>query len=586
MAASDVYPSRHRQNNLRRTKDISMSQKIRNHIDGILLIDKPQDWTSHDVVNFVRRRFKLSKTGHCGTLDPFATGLLVLLLGKATKLQDQLMSQDKTYTGCIRFGSETDSEDRTGKITANSDTSHLKAEDITAAAARFVGPQTQTPPMVSALKVDGQPLYKLARQGKTIERAPRPIIIHSFDLLDIRLEEAEADFVVRCSKGTYIRTLAADLGRALGCGAHLQELRRLESGSLNVEQASSIEDIKAWELTELMDNIMPINQTGAAQHSSSSSPIIVTLPKELAAYKSKFAFAFGVFDGVHLGHQEILRQLKSLAKEQNALPATIYFQPPPKTLLSPEQTAKMLYPLSEKQSLFAQYGILHQVCFNFTRELAQLSPQDFLERYLFSTPLELAGFCVGENWRFGARGAGNATLLKEIAEARGLRVSIVSSLQMNAAPVSSTRIRQAIQQGDFAEAALLLGRPWRICGKIEPGLGIAGPSFQCPTANLSDPGLLLPPWGIYAARATLQNRPQTLDGIVYIGDAPTIRSSDEAKIIVEMHLFDFNENLYGQKIRIEPLSFLRQSQKFPDQESLKAQIQQDMAQAKDILKRK
>ena len=240
-----------------------MSQKIRNHIDGILLIDKPQDWTSHDVVNFVRRRFKLSKTGHCGTLDPFATGLLVLLLGKATKLQEQLMGQDKTYTGSILFGSETDTEDRTGKITASADTSRLKVEDITAAVARFVGPQTQTPPMVSALKVNGQPLYKLARKGKTVERAPRPIMIHSFDLLDIRLEKAEADFVVRCSKGTYIRTLAADLGRALGCGAHLQELRRLESGSLHVEQASSVEDIKTWELPELTANIISIEQASA-----------------------------------------------------------------------------------------------------------------------------------------------------------------------------------------------------------------------------------------------------------------------------------------------------------------------------------
>ncbi len=314
-------------------------------------------------------------------------------------------------------------------------------------------------------------------------------------------------------------------------------------------------------------------------------PIIVTLPKEFAASKRKFVFAFGVFDGVHLGHQEILRQLKSLAEEHDALPAALYFQPPPKTVLFPEQAAKMLYPLSEKQALFAQYGISHQVCFPFTKELARLSPQDFLERYFFSTSLELAGFCIGENWRFGAGGTGNAALLKEIAEARGLQVSIVPSLRLNDARVSSTRIRQAIQRGAFAEAALLLGRPWRICGKIEHGLGLAGPSFQCPTANLSDPGLLLPPWGIYAARATLQKRPQALDGIIYIGDAPTIRTADTPQVIVELHLFDFNENLYGQEIRIEPVSFLRQSQKFPNQEALKAQIHQDLAQAKDVLKR-
>jgi tRNA pseudouridine55 synthase len=236
----------------------SMSQKVCNHIDGILLIDKPQDWTSHDVVNCVRRRFNLNKTGHCGTLDPFATGLLVLLLGKATKLQDQLMGQDKTYAGTIRFGIETDSEDRTGNIIANADTGALSEEGIRTAALQFIGAQTQIPPMVSALKVGGKPLYKLARQGKTIERAPRQIHIHSFDLQDIRLDCAEADFVVRCSKGTYIRTLAADLGRALGCGAHLQELRRLQSGNLHVDQACNMDDVKSWELPELTEHLLPI----------------------------------------------------------------------------------------------------------------------------------------------------------------------------------------------------------------------------------------------------------------------------------------------------------------------------------------
>ena len=235
-----------------------MPQKTYNHIDGLLLIDKPQDWTSHDVVNCVRRRYNLDKTGHCGTLDPFATGLLVLLLGKATKLQDQLMGQDKTYTGTIRFGIETDSEDRTGNIVANADTSSLREEDIRKAASKFIGPQTQIPPMVSALKVAGQPLYKLARQGKTIERAPRPIHIYSFDLQNIRLDQAEADFIVRCSKGTYIRTLAADLGRALGCGAHLQELRRLQSGSLHVDQACSMDDVKSWELPEFTAHVLPM----------------------------------------------------------------------------------------------------------------------------------------------------------------------------------------------------------------------------------------------------------------------------------------------------------------------------------------
>lgn len=238
-------------------KNAPVNKKDRNHLDGLLLVDKEQDWTSHDVVNFVRRRFNLDKCGHCGTLDPFATGLLVLLLGKATKLQDQLMGQDKTYSGTLRLGVETDSQDRTGTITAESSTSTISADAVQAASRTFLGPQMQIPPMVSALKVKGQPLYKLARQGKVIPREPRPITIHSFDLTAFRLPEA--DFVVKCSKGTYIRTLAADLGQLLGCGAHLQELRRLASGKFRVEEAHTMAELKSWELPELQQHLLVID---------------------------------------------------------------------------------------------------------------------------------------------------------------------------------------------------------------------------------------------------------------------------------------------------------------------------------------
>ncbi|MBP1582971.1 MAG: tRNA pseudouridine(55) synthase TruB, partial [Victivallales bacterium] len=213
--------------------------------DGILLVDKPLDWTSHDVVNFVRRRFHLKKTGHCGTLDPFATGLLVLLVGKATKLQDQLMASEKTYSGVIRLGVETDSQDRTGQVLAT----HEIPADLTLAklqqvADTFLGEQLQTPPMHSALKLNGQPLYKLARKGQTVEREPRPVTIRSFQLLSY--QDGECLFIVRCSKGTYVRTLAADFGDRLCCGAHLKELRREASGKFRVTQAANLDDLRSW----------------------------------------------------------------------------------------------------------------------------------------------------------------------------------------------------------------------------------------------------------------------------------------------------------------------------------------------------
>jgi len=224
--------------------------------DGILLVDKPLDWTSHDVVNFVRRRFHLKKTGHCGTLDPFATGLLVLLVGKATKLQDQLMASEKTYSGVIRLGVETDSQDRTGQILATREIpTDLTLAKLQQVADTFLGEQLQTPPMHSALKLNGQPLYKLARKGQTVEREPRPVTIRSFQLLSY--QDSECLFIVRCSKGTYVRTLAADFGDRLGCGAHLKELRREASGKFRVTQAASLDDLRSWTEEDFPRHLLP-----------------------------------------------------------------------------------------------------------------------------------------------------------------------------------------------------------------------------------------------------------------------------------------------------------------------------------------
>ncbi len=247
-----------------------MTRPPPNQIDGVLLVDKAPDWTSHDVVNCVRRRFNLSKAGHCGTLDPLATGLLVLLLGKATKWQDRLMGEDKVYAGTLCLGIETDSEDRTGQVTATADPGAVTEEQLRTAAARFLGEQNQTPPMVSALKKNGRPLYELARQGKVVEREPRRVHISRFDLT--RIDLPRADFLVHCSKGTYIRTLCADLGRALGCGAHMCELRRRQSGAFLVDQAASLDEIKAWTLEDLVGHVIPLEQLPGRKNTGEGKP--------------------------------------------------------------------------------------------------------------------------------------------------------------------------------------------------------------------------------------------------------------------------------------------------------------------------
>ncbi|MFA6568165.1 MAG: tRNA pseudouridine(55) synthase TruB [Victivallales bacterium] len=216
---------------------------------GIVLVDKPKDWTSHDVVNFVRRRFSVAKVGHCGTLDPAATGLLVIVLGHATKMSQQLSGSDKTYEATILFGKETDSQDMDGQVISEKDCSFLTEETVRSEFAKFAGEMEQIPPMVSAVKIDGKRLYELARAGKEVEREPKKITIHSLDIKKVYLPYA--DFVLKCTKGTYVRTICSDMGRNLGCGAVLFSLRRTVCGEFNVEKAVTVETMKTWEQDDL-----------------------------------------------------------------------------------------------------------------------------------------------------------------------------------------------------------------------------------------------------------------------------------------------------------------------------------------------
>jgi tRNA pseudouridine55 synthase len=211
--------------------------------DGILLVDKPTDWTSHDVVAKIRNHFKFSKVGHGGTLDPLATGLLVLLIGKGTKLSDRIMGGDKTYEGTIHLGITTHSQDRDGEVLEKKDASHITREQVEAATQNYLGDIEQIPPMVSAIKKNGVPLYKLARKGQEIEREPRTIHIFSFEVTGF--DNPLVQFRVKSTKGTYVRTLAHDLGNDLGVGASLDALRRTGSGPLNIEKAHTMEELLA-----------------------------------------------------------------------------------------------------------------------------------------------------------------------------------------------------------------------------------------------------------------------------------------------------------------------------------------------------
>ncbi|MBX3747088.1 MAG: tRNA pseudouridine(55) synthase TruB [Verrucomicrobiae bacterium] len=224
-------------------------------LDGALLVDKPAGMTSHDVVDRLRRHLGVKKVGHCGTLDPMATGLLVIVLGRATKLSDSLMASDKVYSGRIKFGEATNSYDADGELTMSLPVPPLTVDILNEAAGGFVGDILQTPPMVSAVKVKGVPLYKMARRGIEVQREARLIHVYSFRFT--AYEEPVGAFRLACTKGTYVRSIAHELGERVGCGAHLCGLRRLDSGRFGVDEAMTLDGLLALAPAELKARVIP-----------------------------------------------------------------------------------------------------------------------------------------------------------------------------------------------------------------------------------------------------------------------------------------------------------------------------------------
>jgi tRNA pseudouridine55 synthase len=230
----------------------------RKELEGVLLVDKPSDHTSHDVVARLRRKLNMKRIGHAGTLDPMATGLMILLIGKATKISQYLISLDKAYEGTVELGKVTDSQDADGEVLETRPVPPLTEEEVRKAMTTFLGDQYQMPPMFSAIKIAGVPLYKSARKGVEIEREPRFIRVMSFELTRFALPHF--DFKLRCTKGTYVRTLAHDLGQKLGCGAHLSALRRTSTDKFNISEALTLDQIEAMSLPDIEKRLIPVHQ--------------------------------------------------------------------------------------------------------------------------------------------------------------------------------------------------------------------------------------------------------------------------------------------------------------------------------------
>jgi tRNA pseudouridine55 synthase len=223
-----------------------METKRINRLNGILVIDKPSDITSHDVVDVVRKKFKMKQVGHAGTLDPLATGVLVILLGQATKLFNKFSAFDKSYVATIKFGLTTDTADIRGHVMDQKPYDFIKEDEVKSIFHTFLGEIEQIPPMVSALKHKGKRLYQLARKGVEVERQARKIKIYSLDLLTFALPEVK--FFLECSKGTYVRKIAEDVGNRLGCGGCISQIHRTKVGPFDIAQAVKLENFSEQDI--------------------------------------------------------------------------------------------------------------------------------------------------------------------------------------------------------------------------------------------------------------------------------------------------------------------------------------------------
>ncbi|MCE0499763.1 MAG: riboflavin biosynthesis protein RibF [Methylacidiphilales bacterium] len=295
---------------------------------------------------------------------------------------------------------------------------------------------------------------------------------------------------------------------------------------------------------------------------------------QLAPHPGITGLAIGVFDGVHLGHQAVVRSLRESC-------AALTFEPHPLAVIAPDRAPPRLTTLGQKLVLLRQLGTVAVVAVKFDDALRQFTPAQFVDEIARVFP-DLRHIAIGQNWSFGRNREGNAARLAELAEARRFTVNIIPPVELDGAPVSSTRVRAAILARRFADAARLLGRSYAVTGAVIHG-DDRGRLLGFPTANLANVEQLLPPRGVYAARVRIGDNSATHSAVLNFGRRPTFTSDSTDSL--EVHLLDFHGNLYGQTLEISNFTFLRDEKIFPGPETLKAQIAEDVAKARVILAR-
>ena len=542
-------------------------------MDGIINVNKEAGMTSFDVLRALKKILHEKKMGHAGTLDPMAEGVLLVCVGKATKLVESLMSEVKVYRAEMLLGVETDTEDSTGKLLSEEERT-VTEEEVLSAFQALLGKREQIPPMYSAKKVDGKRLYSMAREGIVIERKPSQIAIFSIELLSMTVPESVAvlscrekhqriTFRVKCSKGTYIRTLCTEVGEKLGTKACMSALFREEVGEFRFKESKTLSEIeKDMKKGDLSSFLKPALY--------SKVPTVLT---------------FGKFDGVHIGHQKIFSSVFRISEEEGLRSAVLSFTMEKDSFFL-QGRKDMLSTEDEHFTRLKNAGFHEVYLYPLTIEAARMSPEDFV-RFILIEALKVKHLVVGTDCSFGYQGAGNVALLKSLQEKYGFQLTVVDKvLTVNPAgeevEVSSSYIRKALEEGRVEEAAALLGRPYSINGTVVHGKAI-GRSLSFPTANIfPKQGKLCPEEGVYYTRVMVLG--EEYDAMTNIGRNPSI--SAENPLTIESHLLEFDRDIYGEKIRVSFIKRIREQKHFPNLDALKAQLKADLCTVENCVKSK
>lgn len=608
-------------------------------MDGFINLYKPKNFTSHDALNMIRRHFRGTKIGHGGTLDPDAVGVLPVCLGKGTKLQELVMGQTKAYETDVIFGLDSLSLDMSGDYTVSDEAFVLDQDKLAAVLKQFLGAQTQLPPVVSAIKQQGVPLYKLARKGQAVETAARPIVIKEITLKEVHAEEKfpRVRIAVECAKGTYIRALGRDIGAALGTTAIIDKLVRTASGEFQAKDAYTLEEIAALCAKKDYSFVIPLdfavrhmachqavdgadwkavldgnelktaaNDGEIAIYDMSNELIGVgeaadgllkpkkilweTSPRKtpLAEYNGfdeyreddEVAVVIGNFDGVHLGHRYLIEHCQKAAAGRGLKSLVLSFYPHPKAFFSGADHW-YLRTQAEKRRIVAGLGVDRLLTVAFDASFAAVSAETFVAAML-KEKLHTALVYVGEDFSFGKGGGATAADLKEICADYGIEVVIVPKLNYRGEAISSSRIKSYLSRGDVVRAAKLLGGAYELRGEVVHGNEL-GRTIGFPTANLNFPGeLFIPKAGVYIAYARYGGIKH--EAVASIGQRPTVREGLATNL--EVYIMDDSPDLYGKELTVTLVNMIREEQKFDSFADLKAAIDSDVAEAQKFFQKR